>query len=418
MSDKYFYNYKNEFNFIINHYKTYGVVPDKLTFLAKFPDFSYVDVSEPNNYLLEQLYNDYNRSYLADKFNKIKPMLETDDDSSKAVDFFMKAIEDLHTGSVMTCTNLFKDTSRFDRYVERTVDQTKYYLTTGFAELDALIGGIDRENENMVISARPGQGKTQLLVKLATVASTHGLTVGIYEGEMTPDKIGYRVDTFLGHIGNKELNRGAIYVQREYEDYINRLHENAANWGDIKILTQNDVPGHTVNVNTLRTFIEQEHLDILFVDQYSLLSDTSTNSKLSEHEHIGHIAQEIKQLQVEKHIPIISVSQMNRTKQEDGKTSPDTTQIALSDKIPQYATVVIMLEQQENKDSQSMPVKLIFHITKSRDGGDNKKLTYAVNLNTGYWQFINEDQDMSEAEADAIADSYNPYTATGEDTPF
>ena len=408
LDDKFFFNYKAEFNFIKNHYEQYRTVPDKLTFLNVFPEFDVVEVNEPLTYLLEQLYSDYNASYLATRFNKIKKMLENNE-TDAAVDYFMKSTENLHVGSVMSCTNLLEDTSRYDRYLERTTNQSKFYISTGFPELDKIIGGIDRENEDFVISARPGQGKTQLLVKMACAASMQGLTVGIFEGEMSKDKIGYRIDTFLGHIKNSSMNRGDLYIQKEYERYIRSLA--VSGYGPIKIITQNDVAGD-MTVDALRAFIEKEHLDILFIDQYSLLEDKRHGKQ--EFERVGNIAKDIKSLQVEKHIPIISVSQMNRTKTEG---ELDTSQISLSDKIPQYATILIMLEQKDQEEIDPNNPKLItLNITKSRDGGDHRKVQYGVNFNTGEWNYIPNEKDgiTSKAEIQSIKNSYAPADDYGE----
>ena len=52
-----------------------------------------------------------------------------------------------------------------------------------------------------------------------------------------------------------------------------------------------------------------------------------------KHRERANISKDIKNLQVMSRIPIISVSQMNRTKNDDGEQ--DTTQIGLSDRIGQ-----------------------------------------------------------------------------------
>lgn len=387
LTDKYFFNYKAEFNYIMNHYNQYKTVPDKITFLNVFPDFTLLDVQEPTAFLLEQVYNDYNASYLATRFNEIKKYLESDQ-TNKAVDYFMKSVEELHTGAVMTCVDLLKDTSRYDHYVERTSDWTKYYISTGFPELDRIIGGIDRENENMVIAARTGRGKTWTLLKMAVAASMQGLTVGIYSGEMTADKVGYRVDTLLGHIKNSSITRGDLYIQQEYKRYMDSLK--GTKYGPIKVITPQDINGDA-NVPMLKAFIEREHLDILFIDQYSLLEDTS-HAKVS-FERVANISKAIKNLQVEKGIPIISVSQMNRTKNDDGEQ--DTTQIGLSDRIGQDATIVLMLER---KDDQ-----FTLNLVKSRDGGDGRKLTYYIDLNMGEFTYIPEGNEDVESDEDAEA---------------
>jgi len=396
LTEDYFFNYKAEFLFIVNHYKTYGTVPDKVTFINAFPDFDLQDVNEPDTYLLDQLYKDYNTSYLANCFNHIKKLLEAGK-TEEAYEYHINSINKLHHGSVLQPVDIITDTSRYDHYLERTANWNQYYISTGFPELDKIIGGIDCKNENMVIAARTGQGKTMCMVKMAVAAYLQGKRVGIYEGEMTEDKLGYRIDTFLGHIKNTAINRGDLYIQQEYQKYINSLSL-SNNKGCIKVLTPNSAGGR-VTVDTLQAFIEKEKLDILYVDQYSLLEDTS-HAKTS-FERVGNIAKAIKQLQVKFQIPIIAVSQMNRTKNEDG--SQDTTQIGLSDMIPQYATILLMLDRDKNDRT-----KLTINVVKARDGGDGNKLEYVVNWDLGTFQYIPSENDLVSSDEDInnIAQSY------------
>ena len=57
LTAEHFYGYKAEYEFIKAHYNNYHTVPDRLTFLQHFPEFVVQDVNEPDNYLIEQLYN-------------------------------------------------------------------------------------------------------------------------------------------------------------------------------------------------------------------------------------------------------------------------------------------------------------------------------------------------------------------------
>ncbi len=179
LTEDFFFNYKTEFNYIKNHYEKYGTVPDKLTFLGVFPDWDLIDVTEPDNYLIEELYKDYNTSFIATRFNKIKKLIE-EDKIDEATDYLVKSVDSLHQGSAIQSHDLFKDTSRYDRYLERVANHDKYYISTGFKELDAIIGGLDCENENMVIAARTGIGKTWTLLIMAANAAMAGKRVGIY----------------------------------------------------------------------------------------------------------------------------------------------------------------------------------------------------------------------------------------------
>lgn len=406
LTAEHFFNYKAEYEFIKAHYEAYHTVPDRLTFLDSFPDFVIQDVNEPDNYLIEQLYNDYNQSYLASRFNGIKKLLEADD-TAGATKFFLESVEKLHIGSALQCTDIMSDTSRYDRYLDMIANQSKYFISTGFPELDKIITGIDRRNENMVIAARTGVGKSWLLLTIAVAASKQGLTVGIYSGEMSVDKVAYRVDTLLGNIDNRKISRGDLYYKDYYKDYLDNLK--CSNYGPIKVLTPNDIAG-PATVDALQAFIEKEHLDILFIDQYSLLEDTSRAK--AAHEKVANISKAVKNLQVLKQIPIISVSQMNRTKNED-KTQ-DTTQIALSDRIGQDATIILMLDKQDAEDPNHKGAhKVSLNIVKSRDGGDGRKLEYLWDFNTGIYRYISNSEDgvTSEEDFEELENSYSVSSA-------
>ena len=406
LTEDFFFNYKAEFNYIKNHYEKYQSVPDKLTFISIFPEFDIIEVTEPDNYLIEQLYKDYNSSFIASRFNQIKKLIE-EDKTDEAVAYLVNSVDNLHQGSAIQSHDLLNDTSRYDHYLERVANHDKYYIRTGFPELDNIIGGLDRENENMVIAARTGIGKTWTLLIMAAAAVQQGLRVGIYSGEMSVDKVGYRIDTIIGGINNNIITRGIdTSVQMQYKNYLENLKKGIYSKdgrGALKVLTPNDIAG-PATVAALRAFVDKEHLEILFIDQYSLLEDTSHAQ--SGHERVANISKAVKNLQVMKRIPIVSVAQMNRTKNDDGEK--DTTQIGLSDRVGQDATCVIMLDRErEYLDEQKTQVKddkLIMDITKSRDGGTGK-LVYKANFNTGKFLILNP-SDPTDASRYEVKKSY------------
>lgn len=411
----YFFNYVAEYEFIKAHYNTYHTVPDRLTFLDKFPDFVIQDVNEPDSYLIAQLYNDYNQSYLASRFNGMKKLLEADD-TEGAMQYMLDSIEKLHIGSAIQCTNIMTDTSRYERYLDMIANQSKYFISTGFEELDKIITGIDRRNENMVIAARTGVGKSWLLLTIAAAAAKQGLTVGIYSGEMSVDKVAYRIDTLLGKIDNRKISRGDLYYKDYYKNYLDGLK--CAGYGAIKVLTPNDIAG-PATVDALQAFVEKEHIEILFIDQYSLLEDNS-RAKTS-HEMVANISKSVKKLQVLKQIPIISVAQMNRTKNED--KSQDSSQIALSDRIGQDATIILMLDKQDSEDiNHKGSYKVTLNLVKSRDGGDGRKLEYLWDFNTGFYRYISNSEDgiTSEEDFEEIENSYSVSAdyPSFDDSPF
>ena len=408
-----FYGYKAEYEFIKAHYNNYHTVPDRLTFLQHFPEFVIQDVNEPDNYLIEQLYTDYNQSYLATRLNNLKKLLEADD-TANAMRYFQESLDKLHVGAALQCTDIMSDTSRYERYLDAGTNQAKYFISTGFPELDKIITGIDRRNENMVIAARTGVGKSQMMCAMAAAASKQGLCVGIYSGEMSVDKVAYRIDTMLGKVDNRKISRGDLFYKDHYKNYLESLA--CANYGPIKVITPADIAG-PATVSALQAFIEKEHLDILFIDQYSLLEDESRARVV--HEKVANISKAVKNLQVLKQIPIISVSQMNRTKNEDN--SQDTTQIAMSDRIGQDATVLLMLDKKDSEDpNQQGAYKFTINIVKSRDGGDGRKLDYLWNFNTGDYRYIANGADgvTSEEDMEELENSYNIDYPSSDDMPF
>lgn len=396
LDESYFFNYKTEYNYLRNHYDTYRCIPDPQTFHGVFPDFKIYAVNEPDNFLLEKLYEDYNRSYLAVRFNTMKGFLESGN-TEGAMQYFTDSLEGLKRGSAMTCTDITKDMSRFDRYVERCANKYKYFASTGFPELDEHLGGIDLQNELLVISARPGVGKTQIGLKMLASAAKQGLVSGGYEGEMTTDKVGYRVDTFLGGVSNSALNKGRD-LGTKYRSFMDSYA--CSDIAPIKVLTLLDVPGKGVTVDTLRAFIEKEHLQFLLVDQVSLMEDQRHGKSMFER--AGNIVRDLKQLQVEKQIPIVVIAQMNRTKNDDGKQ--DTNQIGLSDLIPQYATTLLMLDKKDTeKPDGSVERHLSVFVAKARDGGDGKTFDYIVDWDKGRFTLFNG---QSDEQGEEMANRY------------
>lgn len=414
LNEKYFFNYTAEFLFIQNHYKKYGSVPDKVTFINSFPDFDLVEVTEPDSYLLEQLYKDYNQSYMANNFNKVKKLLENGQ-VDEAKEIWMSGISNINIGTAISCTDIIHDTKdRYNAYVERIDNYSKFYISTGFKELDQVLGGWDRQEEYGLVVARTNTGKSFVAIKMAVAAAQQGLRVGYYSGEMSARKVGYRVDTLLGNISNGGLIHGNSYIETQYEQYLDSLKFFD---GNLFVLTPNDISG-PANVPALQSFVEKQKLDILFIDQISLLED-ARNGK-SPVEKTSNISRDIKNLQVMCQIPVIAVCQQNRTKNEDG--TQDTTQIAQSDRLGQDCTIAIFLDRE--KDEKNL---LKFTIVKSRDSVVGNAITYDVDFNYGKWTYIPTEEDglannMPQETEQEIINSYDPeyesFDIPTEDTPW
>ena len=400
LDSKQFSQYKNEFNFISNHYKQYQQIPDIQSFLKVFPDFEVIQVTESKEYLLKILNNEYNEEFLAKTFNSIRDLLlkgKTED----AMTVLSKAASKADSSKQFEALDILTDISRYDEYIDKCNNFEDHFVSTGFKELDASFGGgIDRDNAYFVISARPGVGKTLVMVKFITAAVQKGLRVGLYEGEMTANKIAGRFDTMISHISNSAINHGGSHVANKYKTYLEELRKNTK--GDFFVLTRDMIREDKMTVDVLRSFVDKYELDMLFVDQISLLDSTSWSSK--SFEQVAEISRDLKKLQVQKHIPIVVASQQNRDKIEDGSFA-GTQNISMSDRIGQDATEVIYISKKDNI--------MTFNIAKARDGCKKYTMSYDVNIDKGEFTYIPDEDDLQESNK-----VFTPSTEFTQDDSF
>lgn len=376
ITEEFFSDYKQEFEFINNHIQKYGVCPDKETFLTSFPNFDLIKVDEPNDYLVDELFDDRNKRALARVFNKIRSLIN-ENKTDEAMKVYSSSADLILKAKHMNSIDILADTSRYDKYVDKINNFDDFYVSTGFKELDKVIGGWDRQEELATIIARSNVGKSWILLKTAVAAAEQGLNVGLYSGEMSDTLVGYRADTLISHLSNKALIHGNGDIQNDYKRFLESLSTKIK--GHIRVLTP-EMIGGLAGTTELRGFIEKDDLDMLCVDQHSLLVDDK-HAK-SPVERASNISRDLKTLQVLKKIPIIAVSQQNRQSIEDGI---NLTHISQSDRIGQDSTIVLALERKEDV--------LIVNLLKSRNSENSAQFKYAVDFDKGIFEYINIEND-------------------------
>lgn len=402
IDDSFFSDYSEEYNFVRNHMSQYGQVPDRFTFATKFGDFDWIEVNENPNYLVDELYRDRNKRTLAKVFNGVRDRINSGDVEG-AMALFTSSSQELVASTHIDCVDIIRDQSRYDAYLERTQDFNKFYVKTGFSELDELVGGWDRLEEYATIVARPGVGKSWVLLRCAMSAAEQGLRCGLYSGEMSETKVGYRFDTLAGHISNSGIIHGNSELMNSYKSFLDSMESRFS--GTLKVITPKMIK-HAATVTDLEAFIEKEKLDILFIDQHSLMEDQ--RKAKDPVTRAANISKDLKNLQVLKRIPIITVSQQNRNMVDDNSVI-DVSHIAQADRIGQDSTIVIFLEQKNHV--------LTMHLAKSRDNGAGVKLKYAIDLDKGIFQFVpNEEDALNGSACDDLRNEFEPQYDGG--APF
>ena len=402
IDDSFFSDYPDEYNFIRNHLSQYGQVPDRLTFANQFEDFDWIEVNENPNYLIDELYRDRNKRTLAKVFNGVRDRINSGDVEG-AMALFTSSSQDLVASTHIDSVDIIRDQTRYDAYLERTQDFNKFYVKTGFKELDELIGGWDRLEEYATIVARPGVGKSWVLLRCAMSAAEQGLRAGLYSGEMSETKVGYRFDTLAGHISNSGIIHGNSELMNSYKAFLDSIESRFT--GTLKVITPKMIK-HAATVTDLEAFIEKEKLDILLIDQHSLMEDQ--RKAKDPVTRAANISKYLKNLQFLRRIRIITVSQQNRNMVDDDSVI-DVSHIAQADRIGQDSTVVVFLEQKNHV--------LTMHLAKSRDNGAGVKLKYAIDLDKGMFQFIpNEDDALNGSACDELRNEFEPQYDGG--APF
>ena len=372
----YFITYQEEYSYIMNHLNTYGNIPDKETFLSKFPNFAIVEVTESDAYLVETFNEEHLYSLTVPVINKLAEIIQTD--SRAAVEYLQSQLPMLTQNNVVIGKDIISSAvERLTEWQERKANKDKFCIPTGFKELDEITGGWQRGEEFAVVFARTGQGKSWILIKTLEHAWRIGHRVGLIEPEMSTTKTGYRFDTLSAGFSNTSLMRGQ--EEPEYEQYIENL-------------TKNDIPffvatpkdfRRNITVSKLRSFVESNKLDVLGIDGISYLKDERKQPGDNRTTALTNISEDLMDLSIDLKIPIIVVCQSNRegAKEEEG---PDLENIRDSDGIAYNASTVIAVRQ------KGPGVELA--LRKNRNGRNGDKLTYLWDIDKGQFNYIPSDE--------------------------
>ena len=386
ITDDYFKDtgYEEEFAFIREHYNTYGNVPDKATFLAKFKDIELVEVAESDEYLINTLNEEY-------QFRRLVPVVEkiaelADKDANEACEYMSQAIKTLQPQYNVGGVDLIAEAeTRLSHYKDRLINQGDWYFSTGFVELDAIIHGIQRFEELVVLFARLGQGKSWVLAKIITYIWKQGFNVCYISPEMGADSVGYRFDTILNGHSNRDLMWGLPGI--DLEKYEADLQELKGHTNKFIVSTPSDF-GNKITVSKLRKIIKQHKLDILAIDGIKYLSDERGKRGDNLTTTLTNISEDLMALSVELHVPIVVVVQANR--EGAGDDVPNIENIRDSDGIAQNATKVIALRQDDGN--------LEMMVEKNRYGTTGKKVKYLWNINIGEFLYTESEENMTKTE--------------------
>ena len=215
-------------------------------------------------------------------------------------------------------------------------------IQTGIGPLDNLLGGF-KPGEMVVIGARPSVGKSILALTFCVNAAKHGKRVLLVSLEMNEVEITERI---LANTANIPLN---AMVNASMTDQ--NVMDLGANLGDVSRLPMWYCLEATT-VDRIRKaayrLYEDGGLDMIAVD-YLQLMEATLSGKQSRQEQIAEISRGLRKLSMELNIPVIVLSQLNRSSEgysKDGQMTqrePTMSQARESGAIEQDANVFMLL---------------------------------------------------------------------------
>ena len=376
LTEEHFLGCEEEFKFIEEHKEKYGNVPDKETFLSKFPEFEFTEVKESDKYLIDTIQEEYLYAQSVPVIQKAAELLQTD--SNAAVEYIQSKSKILQPNYHIGGTDIVGGAeARYEEYLSRKDKQKDWYFESGFPELDDIITGIQRGEELFVIVARTNQGKSWVMAKMCAHVWQTGFNVGYLSPEMSASTIGFRFDTLTKRFSNKGLMRGSD--AENYQDYINELKTKQ---NKFMVATPADFD-RKITVTKLRNWVKQYKLDMIAIDGITYITDERGARNDNKTTSLTNISEDLMSLSVELKIPVLVVVQANRTgvgsADEDG--TPELESIRDSDGISHNASKVISLKQKTDGVLQ-------IGIKKQRFGQMGVYLNYLWDIDTGEFTYL------------------------------
>ncbi|WP_296590592.1 replicative DNA helicase [Methylophaga sp.] len=257
-------------------------------------------------------------------------------------------------------------------------------LPTGFIDFDDQTSGL-QPADLVIIAGRPSMGKTTFAMNIAENAAIHSKQpVAVFSMEMPADSLAMRMLSSLGRIDQHRLRTGRLN-----DDDWPRLTSAIALLNEAPLFID-DTGGLTPSELRARARrLKREHgLSLIIVDYLQLMSG-SANGRQAENRtnEISEISRSLKALAKELNVPVIALSQLNRSLEQRPNKRPVMSDLRESGAIEQDADIIVFIYRDEvyNEDSAEKGKAEII-ISKQRNGPIG---TVALTFQGKYTRFEN-----------------------------
>jgi len=221
-------------------------------------------------------------------------------------------------------------------------------VPTGFADLDRMTSGF-QPGDLIIVAGRPSMGKTALALNMAEhVALDAGLPVGIFSMEMSAAQLAMRLLGAIGKLDQHKLRTGRLAEDdwRRLTDAVGRLSEAPIHIDETAALNALEL-----RARARRLHRQYGQLGMIVIDYLQLMSASSHGENRATE--ISEISRSLKALSKELNVPVVALSQLNRSLEQRPNKRPVMSDLRESGAIEQDADVILFIYRDEvyNPDS-------------------------------------------------------------------
>jgi replicative DNA helicase len=235
-------------------------------------------------------------------------------------------------------------------------------VKTGFKDLDALTNGFHPGNM-IVLAARPAVGKSTLGLDIARYASIHKReTSVIFSLEMSRSEITMRMLSAEARVPLNNIRSGRL-SEEEWARMARRMGEIS----DAPMFIDDSPNLSLMEIRAKSRRLKQRHdLKLIVIDYLQLM--TSGKRVENRQQEVSEFSRQLKLLAKELNVPVVAISQLNRSPEQRSDKKPMLSDLRESGSIEQDADLVILLHREDLYDSQNRSGEADLIVAKHRNG--------------------------------------------------
>lgn len=214
-------------------------------------------------------------------------------------------------------------------------------ISSGFSDLDLRTQGL-KKGDFIIIAARPGMGKTTFALNIVEKVLENGEGVVFFSLEMPSSQLIFRMLSSLTSINLSDIMKANLS-----DDDIERLSDaaDAISSRDFYIYDRGDLTVHVVRAQLRRLMQKIPNISLCVIDYIGLMTNSSAFSE--RHLQIAEISRQLKLLARELQIPIIALSQLNRSLESRANKRPMLSDLRESGAIEQDADIIMFVYRKD-----------------------------------------------------------------------